>query len=59
MRLFRQRLSVGQSFRSRDGSVDGVIIAVWPMEKGSEVLVRSSRDGAEIRAFVPSRARPG
>jgi hypothetical protein len=59
MKLFRHRLSVGQPFRSKDGSVDGVIIAVWPVEKGSEVLVRSSCNGAEVRAFVPSRARPG
>lgn len=55
MKLFRRRLSVGQPFRSEDGSVDGLIIAVWPMEKGSEVLVRLTRNGAEIRAFVPSK----
>ncbi len=55
MRLFRQHLSVGQPYRSEDGRVDGVIIAVWPTEHGSEAIVKVRGDGAEVQVFVPSK----
>ncbi|WP_165851080.1 hypothetical protein [Methylobacterium radiotolerans] len=55
MRLFRQHLSVGQHFRSEDGTVDGVIVAIWPTDRGSEAIVKSHGNGTEIRVFVPSK----
>lgn len=55
MSLFRQRLSVGQNFRSEDGSVEDVIVAVWPTEQGSEAIVKASSNGAEVQVFVPSK----
>ena len=55
MRLFRQHLFVGQPFRSEDGSVDGVIVAVWPTDRGSEAIVKAHGDGVEIKVFVPPK----
>ncbi|MBY0255918.1 MAG: hypothetical protein K2X54_31805 [Methylobacterium organophilum] len=56
MRLFRQHLSVGQPFRSEDGSVNGVIVAVWPTDRGSEAIIKAHGNGTKVRVFVPSKA---
>ncbi len=55
MRLFRQHLSLGQDYRSGDGRIDGVIVAVWPTEHGSEAIVKAHSDGTEVKVFVPSK----
>lgn len=55
MMLFRQHLFVGQPFRSEDGSVEGVILAVWAIDRGSEAIVKAHGDGAEIKVFVPPK----
>ena len=55
MSLFRQRLAVGQKFRSEDGSVEGTIVAVWPTERGSEAIMKASSNGAEVQIFVPAK----
>lgn len=62
MKLFWQRLFVGQHFRSVDADVEGTVIAVWPIEEGSEALTQPSHEDtagtAAVRVFVPLEARP-
>lgn len=59
MRRFRQHLSVGQHFRSENGSVEGIIVSVWPTERGSEVIVKHLKTGDAVQVFVPSKLTPG
>lgn len=57
MDLLRKRLEVGQYYCSDDGTIQGVIIKVWPVERGSEALVRLQSTSTIIRVFVPSEER--
>lgn len=61
MKLLRQRLFVGQHFRSAVPRVEGTVIAVWPIEKGSEALIRlfheSTAGTVAVRVFVPFEAK--
>lgn len=56
MRFFRQHLCVSQRFWSEEGSVEGVIVEVWPTDRGSEAIIKAHGDGTEIKVFVPSKA---
>lgn len=54
----RKHLEVGQYYCSDDGSIQGVIINLWPVENGSEVLVQRHSNSKIVRIFVPSEMRP-
>lgn len=58
MKFMRKHLELGQDYRSDDGSVQGTIIKVWPVENGSEALIRLHSTSEVVRVFVPSEERP-
>ncbi|GLS68015.1 hypothetical protein, partial [Methylobacterium tardum] len=59
MKLFRKRLFVGQHFCSADARLEGTVIAVWPIEEGSEALIQPLHAStAAVRVFVPFEAKP-
>lgn len=53
MNLIRKRLEVGQDYCSDDGGVQGAIIKVWPVESGSEALIRLHSTSKVVRVFIP------
>lgn len=57
VKLFRRRIEVGKDYRSDDGRIEGIIIQVWPIENGSEALVRSRSTGEIVRVFIASEKR--
>ncbi|WP_331314141.1 hypothetical protein [Methylobacterium mesophilicum] len=58
MTLARKRLEVGQDYCSDDGKIDGVIVKVWPLERGSEALVKLRGTADIVRVFIAGEGRP-
>ncbi len=58
MKFMRKRLEVGQDYKSDDGSIQGTIIKVWPVDKGSEALIRMHSTSEVVRVFIPSEEHP-
>ncbi len=55
--IVRKRLEVGQDYRSDNGDIQGVIIKMWPVENGSEALVRTQSTGEVVRVFIAGEKR--
>lgn len=57
MKFIRKHLETGQDYCSDDGRIQGVIVKVWPVENGSEALIRLHSTSEIVRVFIPSEER--
>lgn len=58
MKLMRKRLEIGQELQSSDGKIEGVIIKLWPVENGSEALVKLRTTSDIVQVFISSDKAP-